>query len=447
MDVRKEVLAGDLASGNDGSGRPAKPAAGSQVQAQLGDSVAPTSSITGATTSQSGPGGGGLDTLEVACVGDWGMEAYKAIVPLLERAKAGAQSEGCNWFDHPDGGRVLVRPAGYRRGGVLLVEWVLEFDGITVGLARTPIGTPERPNVFISLGSLVLMQLGHREAWAQALRLLSCLGCPISRAVPSRVDLCVDLPDHSMAEYAEKYKNDAYICRARHDEWFRENKQVTGLVFGRGIRARIYDKPLECGADPAKWAVLVDQRYAGHVPEFAVRVEFQLRRDELREMWSIDDVRDLFDKLPQMAKELTEDWLRFTESPVDRDNNHQSRAETWEGWLRVQRLFAEVFAPNGVEAPRAEQHRPSATKLLRQAWGCLKSACAVLGVQPRDAGELFVQLESRLHSVMERDWWLQLQRRAELFRALKPVNAEDDDLDPRAAAMAAFWSGIEGAAS
>lgn len=274
---------------------------------------------------------------------------------------------------------------------------------------------------------MVLMQLGYQEAWAQVIRFLSGLGFTIKQAVPSRFDACVDLVGHDIAEYAQRYHDDAYICKAQKDNIHRENKRITGLIFGREIHCRIYDKILESATDPLKWAVLVACRYGGDEPAKAIRVEFQIRREEMREMWSVTDVDDLFRKLPAILEELTTTWLRFTEEPVDRESKHQSRSETWSRWLEVQGMFKQAFVPNGVEAPRPELKQPDIGNLLRQAFGCIKSAAGVVGFCPKDAGELFVWLESQLYNVMPRDWWIALKRRSDLLRARKPVNVETDE--------------------
>jgi hypothetical protein len=301
-------------------------------------------------------------------------------------------------------------------------------------IRRLPRGPPslrfadnDQPNVFVTAGSMVLMQLGYQEAWAQVIRFLSGLGFTIKQAVPSRFDACVDLVGHDIAEYAQRYHDDAYICKAQKDNIHRENKRITGLIFGREIHCRIYDKILESATDPLKWAVLVACRYGGDEPAKAIRVEFQIRREEMREMWSVTDVDDLFRKLPAILEELTTTWLRFTEEPVDRESKHQSRSETWSRWLEVQGMFKQAFVPNGVEAPRPELKQPDIGNLLRQAFGCIKSAAGVVGFCPKDAGELFVWLESQLYNVMPRDWWIALKRRSDLLRARKPVNVETDE--------------------
>jgi hypothetical protein len=229
-----------------------------------------------------------------------------------------------------------------------------------------------------------------------------------------------------MAEYAQRYKDDAYICKAKKDNFYRDNKRVTGLVFGRDIFCRIYDKILEASRDPLKWAVLVAYRYGGETPDKAIRIEFQIRRDEMRELWSVTDVNDLFGKLPAILEELMTKWLRFTEGTVDRDG-HQGRSEIWSRWLEAQAMFREAFAPNGIQAPRQEPKRPDVVNLLRQAFGCIKSAAAVVGFCPKDAGELFAWLETQLHRIMPVDWWVSLQRRSEELRARKPVNVELDE--------------------
>ena len=56
----------------------------------------------------------------------------------------------------------------------------------------------KRLSVFVSIGSLTLMKIGHVDAWIGVKSLLDCLGFEAIRNVVSRVDLCVDLPNVTM---------------------------------------------------------------------------------------------------------------------------------------------------------------------------------------------------------------------------------------------------------
>src|SRR5262249_1614695 len=154
--------------------------------------------------------------------------------------------------------------------GISYAEWCLQFDGISVDIARSSVATERCPNVWVTIHSIILMQIGHREAWLQVVRLLSGLGYTLNVAKPSRFDACVDLVGHSIADYYARHTEGAYICKAKHDHIFREDKRVTGIQFGKGMLCRIYDKPLECVRNPEKWVVLVAYRYGGQVPESAV---------------------------------------------------------------------------------------------------------------------------------------------------------------------------------
>lgn len=424
---------GEFAGGGPGAddaareaGRPAGAPERSEASTADPAAKAPEPSITGASTSQGAEvkGGGGLDKLEVSCYGNWEIEQFENLSERLDEAKKAAQAErpGAS-IEHPDGGKVIVKPAGATKG-IVYAEWCLEFDGIWVGIARESVSTDKLPNVFVTIHSMILMQLGHLEAWAQAVRLLSGLGYTINRAVPSRFDACVDLVGHSIADYAERYFGGAFICKARKKKLFFEDIPLTGIQFGTAVLCRIYDKVLEGINDPAKWTVLVAYRYGGEAPQSAVRVEYQVRRKAMRKMWSVDTVGDLFEKLPAITSELSSDWLRFTSEKVDREQNHQGRAETWEKWQEVQTMFREAFTQNGVPAPRRHPDVPDISRLMLQAVGCLKSGAAVEEFCPRDVGEFVEWMESKITASLGRDWWQSIRQRAEEFRARSPVNRE-----------------------
>ncbi len=119
----------------------------------------------------------------------------------------------------------------------------------------------------------------------------------------------------------------------------------TGVSIGTDIKLRVYDKRYELRTDPLKWGVFAD-KYDG-IPEILTRVEFQLRRNALKEFKTgdierIEGVESYLTVRDQLWRYLTEDWFRLTADKVDKDNNHQSRAATWLFWEAVQNAVSKV---------------------------------------------------------------------------------------------------------
>jgi len=387
---------------------------------------APASGITGASTSQGEKfkGNGGVDWLQVRCFGNWDEEKFAKLANQLETAKQEAQNEKCGGLlDHPDGGIIVVQAKGYR-SGTISVEWSIEFDGIGIGITREPVAYEFTPNVLVTMTSMILMQRGHIVAWEMCCRALASLGYRIENAVPTRCDICVDMTCQHIEEYFEKYETESYICRARKDKVFRNNRRVTGIAFGDTPSCRIYDKIEECIDQPQKFPVLIAYRWGGQLPEAAIRVEFQFRRESLRERWSVSTVNDLFDKLPAIAREMTHEWLRFAEHPVDRQGNHQTRSVEWCKWRDVQTMFCQVFEKNGVAAPRHIPSQPDITRLVEQAFGCLASAAGCVEFRPQNAKEFIRWIEGRFRPLLNGNGMEKLDRRIHEVRARNPIDRD-----------------------
>lgn len=420
--VANEALLERLASGLPDAAPPAT-AFGASVGQGRG-AEAPRPSITGALNSQEvggkGRETGGVDWLSIAVYGDWDTQKYWQLRRVLEAGKVKAQEAGENAvMDLPEGGQAVVRPSGVRHGPIF-AEWVIECGGVKLHLSKRQFEHATMPSLFVELGSVALMQYGHVALWEDVQRLLGELGFSRTRDVPSRVDICVDRPGVSMTEYACLYDHERYVCRACTDQKWRDRKKVTGLGFGKGIHCRIYDKLKEVESQPEKYAVLLERRYGGVRPASAVRVEFQLRRDEMKDQFDVKDTADLFAKLGSIAKFLTEDWLRFTEKTVDRKNNHQGLAGVAAEWEAVKADFAEAFSGSDLAAEKRAVQAPRPKALVKQAWGCLLAAMAAEGNLTMDYGEFLASLEDRLTEAAPQEWHVQLRLKAAEFAAQFP---------------------------
>ena len=127
-------------------------------------------------------------------------------------------------------------------------------------------------------------------------------------------------------------------------------RNYIGFSIGKDVLLRCYDKREELKRNPIKWGVFAD-KYDG-IPETLTRVEFQLRRKALKEIQVLDDdettpgrIEDVDSYLKVrdcLWRYLTCEWFRFTEEPVDKKNNHHSRAKTWWIWEAVQNAVASV---------------------------------------------------------------------------------------------------------
>jgi hypothetical protein len=363
----------------------------------------------GASGESSGtPEAGGVDWLEVSVYGQWHRETWESFRQQLDDLKTASQEkEQAAFYDAPGVGRVLVWSQGANRGKGragrgIACRWVLEVDGFKFFVVDRQRYDEDRPSVFVEIGSLTCMTLGGREAWERARRTLDLLGLDVARAVPSRVDVCVDLAGVGVEEFVKKFLARECIKRAVKSCAYLNGWEHEGLTIGRQILCRIYDKLGELtggdGESARKLDYLLQNRWNGDgtMPACATRVEFQIRRKPLRDQFSIESMDQLWERVASLGEWLTSEWLRFTKEEPDRENNNTQRAETAELWERVASSFAAWMGEVLEDVRKRRPGRPMADRLFKQALGCLASAAAVLGRTIESRQQFFEFVESRL---------------------------------------------------
>jgi len=384
----------------------------------------PPTGNTGASSSQSsGRQVGGLDWLAVSVRGTWAAsELSEHYWSRLEAAKEQAAADWQSVAIELGSRKFIVHPysARHQNGQAVIC---CECEGVTFHFSKREQATRgNRPLCWLQMSSLALMMAGDWwQLWEQTVCTLRFLGVRIETTIVSRFDICVDLPGYGMHEFGEHYRHDAYICKATNDDWRREHKRVTGLTFGVDLMCRIYDKLLEVQRDQIKQQVMIENRWGGEEPEAAVRVEFEVKRDALREKWGVTTVEDLREKLKDITHELTHEWLRFTEQTVDRENKHQSRAVVWSVWEMVQELFQQVVGGIGQRLPRPLKDIPEPMPAMKQGIGCFMSALVARGQWPSSASDFVQKVASLVACYMPDDWWERLNERQDEFEARVPA--------------------------
>lgn len=99
---------------------------------------------------------------------------------------------------------------------------------------------------------------------------------------------------------------------------------------GAEIRLRIYDKGKEIGKTGKEWFLPLWGRDG---PEDIWRVEFQLRREALKDL-DIDNLDDLVSALGGIWRYLTEEWFSLRQH----DNKRQNRRSLFPWWKEVQQI-------------------------------------------------------------------------------------------------------------
>jgi hypothetical protein len=309
----------------------------------------------------------GFDTVHLGFDVAWSDTGLLVVLGELKSKAAGDDAAESLILSVGDGSEsvvVSVEPYGVRG-----YEWVLKNADVSmrVGNWLTP---QARPSVIVEVRSEALWRMGPRAAVLLCWSILAGRGGQVQRCKPSRVDPCVDvlLPEGlwrpQLLEWA--------ITRGRRSDTYRDGDNLTGFAVGAGeLRARLYDKPAEIRAKSQKqWMFDVWGLQGVPAGRRIVRVEFQLRRDALREL-GVLTADDVFAKEGRLWAYCTERWLRL----ADRPGQHVSRRRTLPWWEVVQRGYR--GAQPGEALVREGAVRGAREQLLAQAVGMLTSLVAL----------------------------------------------------------------------
>ena len=330
---------------------------------------------------------GGYDTLVILAHGKW--DDIETLGKRLDLAQLEAQTKDGDSTIEISDQTVGVTPSGARRG--LYCRWILKWRGIQFGIVNRSQSSKRSYGVHVHVGSLACMEYGGWDAWLMACQFLADLGFTVEGETLSRADLCVDRVGFSADWAAKKCLRGHCIQRGRKGAFHQEGVSFTGFTRGSGSRIllRVYDKVEELGLsneDAAKQKILRERRW-GCDPGVAGRVEFQLRREAIKD-FAVDTFQEFHARRGEIAGWLCRDWFRITSEQVDRNNTQ--RAATDDQWQAIQADFAEAFgeATPAHRVKRLGPIRVDVEALKRQTVGCLTSWLAMAGDLPRTADDL-----------------------------------------------------------
>ena len=315
-----------------------------------------------------------LDTFAMAA-----MEARK---PVLTNDMSGAEMM--------PGGGSIGKGSG-KKGKYCKYRMSMPFGSILIAEGESYAGT--WPNVQINIPGEVCLTYpgGADEAYNDAIQWLESLSAQIDKELVSRVDFCADFPGWDMQHFVAAYLGRKWKCRAKTQQFVQSN--AVSLYFGTApLMLRIYDKLAEMEAsalrgEPIKFEHMIQKRWGGVRPENAIRVEYQVSREKLKE-WGIDTYADLktkggavlgyltgardnpmFDVDAKKMKVMR--WFRFLLKR--RDPKHPERERPSKRWKIVQQTFIERY---GLPEPltKVAPDDSDVEALAKQAFGVLEAA-------------------------------------------------------------------------
>lgn len=382
----------------------------------------------------------GVDTFRISCWvqfrtnhGDFPHELFlSAVRARQEELRAGKATTGTLDFR---GEIVSVNRSGSTKGDDgkkgPFYPHVLNWRGIRFEMNPFPEATKTTANVIVYVPSMPLTaKRGEwRAVWDEARWFLeTLLFGTVSRTAVGRLDVFADMPEQTVSGYFKLLMGGCFIRRARSLSFDGSMRKLdaklvrsyleaakkefrvrmmgkgfdpTGFYLGSaGVICRVYDKlrEMEDKEDVIKFQAMQAAYWGGGVPKELTRIEFQMGSRELRQA-GITDVRDLGEKLADVAKWLTQSWLVVRERGVDRRVSKRSKFHPW--WQAVIDATNERFGLGLRDLVPVETTPCEGERLLDQALGCLSSYIA-RGDFPGSPHEYLVALMRSVRQAVER---------------------------------------------
>lgn len=313
----------------------------------------------------------GIDTLWVCF--HVAFDHPEKIFPALAEQKKWLQSGSDNEC-HFKFGETDLFSWNLQRSGSRQYPYMAKTGDITLKLT-SQLHTGVKPNVCLEIGS-ISCQEGLEDTVRRFKMWIHQIGGTIFQEYLSRLDPCVDIKIPIGETGMEDYLR--HICRSRHYDLHVDDRKMTGVTIGRGqVLLRAYDKMTEMETKQAYEKQSFFKHLWGGKQECMTRVEYQLRREAIKEMFPRDSrVETIIKLLPRIWKYLTEKWFRLADCEVDRENKHQSRCEVSNFWKIVQ--GAAGFARSAITRKKKQRHIniPGLKTMVR---GCMVTIAAGMG--------------------------------------------------------------------
>ena len=285
-------------------------------------------------------------------------------------------------------------------------EWKFSNADITVSVARVAHGGRIIPEVYIRFSSAYLWAVGYEHAINEVTSWLSRWAVVKDLKI-SRVDICIDVAmpmpviDTAKEIVARTKERAEYLDDSIAVVTHYGGPRVTDYTIGKGnLMARIYNKSVEVSVHHKEWFRDIWHENGWDGKEDVVRFEFQIRRQILKEM-SVDSVEDLKQRLADLWRYCTHDWLRVC---IPGSKNNQSRWKVKDYWKLIQdgyNLFGKAYG-----VLRLKTKQLNCDRLMKQARGCLVSAAAVIGSGIGTSMGIF-QMKRELQAIIARPDFIQ----------------------------------------
>ena len=245
----------------------------------------------------------GIDSLYLSWSGTLSLEFDDLLTGLKEKAKSPDpidQSQAVlQLLDH----RFEVSDKGRGR-----FPFVIRDNWYHIQISRTQ--STSMPLALAQISSELLSMSGYNTAVKKLENLISLMGSVEEQKI-SRIDVCADFYTEFNLELIPK---PAWVMQVQDYGSRYVGNRFSGFLFGAGgnLLGRLYDKALEIETKSKKTFFYSLWEQGGWMGELPVwRMEFQLRREVLREM-GVNSTLDLEGKLNGVWQYCCQKWLRLT---------------------------------------------------------------------------------------------------------------------------------------
>lgn len=315
----------------------------------------------------------GIDTLHLSLSVAWSKD--QEIFRLLDQQKKDLQGTSFDRCIFMGGTESGILRLNIHRLGKKYFPYHLSTADINVFLSSRT-SDSSIPNCSIQIGSITSQQ-SLKYTYLQLLRWLAYLGGNVQKEVVTRIDLacdCLGVPLSAL----DIHSQDSIVTKANHFAAFWENRKQTGIQIGKSsITCRIYDKIQEMKSNVSEHKETFFRELWQYDGPNVTRVEFQLRREALREMSDEGSFEEIEAILNRIWRYLTEEWLELKARPLtdsERNSGHQHRVPASEIWRSIRN-----YNDSRVVKRNRLQRHINVTALRQQIRGCMVTLLAASG--------------------------------------------------------------------
>jgi hypothetical protein len=318
----------------------------------------------------------GVDTLDLGLHVGWGNDWPRLDSALAEGKKAAETTIGIAW-QFGRSAECLIRP----NGKPPMYRYHLQSADFNLFIGQRPFPKEGTPNVFASILAKSLWKRGVAAAVEHLIAFVESLGGRIQACKVSRVDLAADfhIPGGLNSDFLLRCR----VAKSSAYRVFADGDHLETFYIGSpgaAVLARIYDKSREVLSDPHQIKMWFFEDVWKRKPGKDIwRVEFQLRREILREL-QCDTFADLVERASGVWKYLTEDWL--TLRLLDNENVSRRTINQW--WSAVQEVGGDFGGSLAVTREYAKGGEAPADWYIAHGAGCLAGYAARKGVKELD---------------------------------------------------------------